>query len=167
MKTTVKGIAAAAAVALTAFGAAAPALAETAPAARPAAVAAHDITSANAIAAAVEASRLGWGDVEGVEWHRDRARNEYVVTLTAATGEELSVRVDAATGAARAAERDVTSADAIAAAVGASGLAWRDVEGVEWHPNKARDYVVTIATTSGTERTVVVDAVTGVALLSA
>ena len=160
MKTTVKGIAAAfAATVLATFGATTPALADTAHAkvAHPV-VREHRITSAAAIEGAVKALNLTWHEVEGAGWDLDEARGAYVVTVIPVDGAERTVFVDAVTGAAHEA---VASADAIAAAVLASGLTWHDVEGVEWTLDGARDLAVTLFTTKGAEVTCVVDAATG------
>ena len=166
MKNTVKGIAAAfAATVLATLGATTPALAETAhvKAAHPV-VAAHRVASADAIAAAVTASGLAWHEVEGAEWVLDEARGAYVVTVIATDGAERTVFVDAASGVAREA---VASADAIASAVAACGLAWHDVEGVEWNLDEARDFAVTLFAVGGAARTAVVDAATGAARIAA
>ena len=161
MKKTAKGIAAVVATAaLTALGTVSPALAEAAPAASHPArvVAAHRVASADAIASAVAASGLAWSGVEGAQWRLDEARGAYVVTLVSTEGAEATVFVDALTGAARMA---VSSADAIASAVAASGLAWAGVEGAEWHADESGNYVVTLYTTRGSELAAVVDAYTG------
>ena len=121
MKTTVKGIAAAfAATVLATLGATTPALAETAhvKAAHPV-VAAHRVSSADAIADAVRACGLAWRDVEGAGWDYDEGRDAYVVTVVPTEGAERTFFVDAAGGAAHEA---VAFADAIAAAVSACGL---------------------------------------------
>lgn len=147
MKTTAKGIAAAvAAAALIALGATTPALAGAAPMvdASAAAVETRRVATADAIASLVRSRGLSGADVDG-------ASGAYAVTLANAAGVERTAFVDAATDVARAA-LDIASAAA------ASGLTWRDVEGVEWRVDGAGDVVVTLLTTRGTECVAVVDA---------
>ena len=97
-----KAVTAALAAALTAGVSVAPALAFPAPEA-PAgdvAIVAQSVGSDDAINAAVDASPLYWADVAGVDWYYDCVRDDYVVTLTAFTGAQWVVWVDAATGVA-------------------------------------------------------------------
>ena len=101
MKTTAKGIVAAAiAAALTAGTAAAPALAY--PYVRsqeaPVAIVAQSVGSDDAIAAAVDATPICWVDVSATDWYYDCDRDDYVVTVTATWGDSWVVWVDAATG---------------------------------------------------------------------
>ena len=103
MKTNAKSIVAAAiAAALAAGTAVAPALATPVAATEEATVAlvAQSVSSDYAIASAIDASPLSWGDIAHVDWDYDSGRNDYVVTLTAQWGDVWTYWVDAESGVA-------------------------------------------------------------------
>lgn len=90
------------------------------------------------------------GSVTAVAAAALTALGTVVPALTEATPATASQAVDAT--------QRVTSAEAIAYAISAFGLTWSDVEGVEWRLDEAGDYVVTLYTSEGAERTAAVDA---------
>lgn len=93
-----KAVAAALVAALTAGAATAPAVALAQPATNDVAIVAQSVGSDDAINAAVVACPFGWDSVMSVGWDYDPSSDDYVVTVTAYSGESHVVWVDAATG---------------------------------------------------------------------
>lgn len=92
-----KAVAAALVAALTTGAATAPAVALAQPA-DDVAIVAQSVGSDDAINAAVVACPFGWDSVMSVGWDYDPSSDDYVVTVTAYSGESHVVWVDAATG---------------------------------------------------------------------